>query len=43
MHTEVYGMTGQWGPAVLHRELSPVFCDHLGGKECESEWMCVHV
>ena len=24
-HTEVYGMIGQWGPAVEHRELYPIF------------------
>ena len=23
MHSEVYGMTGQWGPAVEHREHPP--------------------
>ena len=27
MHTVVYGMTSQWGPAVEHRELYPIFCD----------------
>ena len=32
MHTEVYGMTGQWGPAVKHRKHHPVLCDHLHGK-----------
>ena len=32
MHTEVYGMNGQQGPAVEHRELYPVFCDDLCGK-----------
>ena len=32
VYTEVYGMTGQWGPAAWHRELYPVFCDHLCGK-----------
>ena len=29
MHIEVYGMTGQWGPAVWHRELYQIFCDNL--------------
>ena len=24
MHTKAYGMTGQWGPAVQHRELYPI-------------------
>lgn len=32
MHTEIHGPVGQRGPAVEHRELSPVFCDHLCGK-----------
>ena len=32
LHTEVYGMIGQWGPAVEHRELYPIFCDNLCGK-----------
>ena len=34
----VYGMTGQWGPAVYHvyrRELYPIFGDNLHGKESE--------
>ena len=31
-HTEVHGMIDQWGPAVEHRELCPVFCDNLHGK-----------
>ena len=29
VHTEVYGMTGQWGPAVWQRELYQIFCDNL--------------
>ena len=32
MHTELYGITGQRGPAVDHRELYPVFCDDLCGR-----------
>ena len=38
LHTEMYGMTGQQGPAVQQRELYPVepmdqvFCDSLCGK-----------
>ena len=32
IHTEVYGMIGQWEPAVQHKELYPVFCDNLCGK-----------
>ena len=31
-HTKVYGMTGQQGPAVQHKELYPIFCDNLFGK-----------
>ena len=29
LHTVVYGMTGQQGPAVAHRELYATFCHHL--------------
>jgi len=32
MHTEVFGMTGQWGPAVWLRELYSIFHDNLCGK-----------
>ena len=32
LHTVVYGMTGQRGPAVEHRELCPISQDHLCGK-----------
>ena len=32
MHTEVYGMIGQWGPAIQHKELYPIFHDNLCGK-----------
>ena len=32
MLIEVYGMTGQQGPAVEHREFYPAFCDNLSGK-----------
>jgi len=32
-HTEVYGMTGQRGPAIEHRELYPGICDHLHGRK----------
>ena len=27
IHTEVYGMIGQLGPAVEHREHYPIFCE----------------
>ena len=30
--TEAYGMIGQQGSAVYHRELYPVYCDNLHGK-----------
>ena len=43
MHTGVCGMIGQWGPAVEHSELYPIFCYNLCGKESEREWMHVHV
>ena len=33
MHTIVYGMDGQRGPAVQHRELYSIFCDNLYGEE----------
>ena len=29
---EVYGIIGQWRPAVQHRELYPIFYDNLCGK-----------
>ena len=29
MHIEVYELTGQWEPAVQHREFYPIFCDDL--------------
>ena len=32
MHTEVYGMTDQQGPAVYYRELYQIFSDNLYGK-----------
>ena len=32
MHTEVYGMISQWGPAVQYRELYPIFWDNPRGK-----------
>ena len=32
MHAEVYGMVEKQGPAVEHREPSPVFCASLCGK-----------
>ena len=41
MPRKVYGMSGQWGLAVEHSELYPIFCDNLCGKESEREWTCV--
>ena len=32
VHTAVYGMIGQWGPAVQHREFYPISCDSLRAK-----------
>ena len=44
IHTEVYRMIGQQGPAVQHRELYPVFCDNLCGKRISArEWIYVNV
>jgi len=43
MPTEVYGMTSQQGPAIQHRELYPIFCDNLMGKEYEKERMSIYV
>ena len=42
-HTEVCGMTGQWGPALVHRELYPVSCDHLWEENLrEHGHMCMY-
>ena len=27
--TEIYRMIGQWGPAVEHKELYPIFCEKI--------------
>ena len=41
VHMEVYGMIGQWGPAVQHREFYPIFCDNLCGKRMQERMdMC---
>ena len=32
VYTMLYAMTGQQGPTVEHRELYPIFCDHLDGE-----------
>ena len=44
MHTEVYEMIGQWGPAAEHRELYPIFCDNLCGRRIWKRmdvWTCI--
>ena len=52
IHTIVYGMNGQWGPAVQHRGFSSIFCDNLQGKKiwermnmctCITESLCCTV
>ena len=44
MHTEEYGMIGQWGPAVYCTENSTqYFVIIYVRKESEREWMCEHV
>ena len=40
MHIAVCGMTSQWEPAVLHRELYWIFCDSVYGKRI---WKIVDV
>ena len=43
MHTDVYGTTGQQGPAVYSTENSTKYSvKAYMGKESEREWMCVH-
>ena len=32
IHFIAYGMDGQWGPAVQHRELYSIVCNDLYGK-----------
>ena len=42
MHTEVYGMTGHWGPAIYSTGDSTQYSvKNSMGKESEKEWMCV--
>ena len=36
VHTLVYGMIGQWGPAVCHREFNSIFCDNVGKESKEN-------
>ena len=43
MHTEVYGMIVQQGPAVEHRECYPIFYDNLYGKRIWKIMVCVYV
>ena len=42
-HTELYGMVGQQGPAVQHRELSPIFYDHSHGKKNLKKNGCLYM
>ena len=42
MHSVLYRMTGQWGTAVQHRELYPIFGIIYTGKESEKEPTCVY-
>ena len=43
MYTEVYGMTGQQGPAIYSTGNSTQYSViTYMGKESEREWMCVH-
>jgi len=32
VHPEVYGMRGQWGPAVQHREFYSILITYMGKK-----------
>ena len=42
LQADVYGMIGQWGPAVQHRELYPLFCDNLCGNRIWKKMnMCI--
>ena len=43
MHTVVYGMTDQWGPAVQSGNLTQYSVMIYMGKESEKEWMCIRV
>ena len=44
MHTIIYGMGGQWGPAMgTTRNLTQYSVITYMGKECEKEWVCVYV
>ena len=43
MYPVVYGIVDQQGPAVVHRELYPIFYDNLYGKNLKKEWMCAYV
>ena len=44
MNIVVYGMTGQQGPAIQHRELYSVFCDKsIREKNLEKEGIYVYI
>ena len=40
VYTKVHGMVGQQGP-VEHRELYPIFRDHLCGKRMKENGLCI--
>ena len=43
MHTIAYGMDGQQGPDIWHREHYPTSVITSMGKESEKEWIRVYV
>lgn len=43
IHTLVYGMTSQWGPAVCTESAAQYSVTIYVGKEYESDWLHVHV
>ena len=44
VHTNVYGMDGQWGPAIQHRKFYSIFRDNLYQKRIQKRMdMCVYI
>ena len=44
LHTMVYGIGGQQGPVVQHRELYQIFCDNLYWKRPEKKMgICMYI
>ena len=39
IHTMIYGMDGEQGPAVQHREIYSIFCDNLYW----NAYVCVYI